>query len=117
MKNLKAYLLGGFAGVVLAFAVPALANQVINDNLQVGGTIVSEGAIAGSSLVTIKAGGLAAFCTSKTAGFCIYVGSGVPTITAAQGSLYLRSDGSTTATRAYINSDGATTWVAVTTAS
>jgi hypothetical protein len=46
----------------------------------------------------------------------MYVGSGVPTISAAQGSIYLRSDGSSTSTRAYINTDGATTWTAVTTA-
>lgn len=52
-----------------------------------------------------------------TAGFGVYVGSGAPTVSAAQGSLYLRSDGSSTSTRAYINSDGSTTWVAVTTAS
>jgi hypothetical protein len=31
--------------------------------------------------------------------------------------LYLRTDGSTTATRLYINSTGATAWVAITTAS
>lgn len=44
-------------------------------------------------------------------------GSGAPTMSAAKGSLYLRTDGSSTSTRAYINSDGGTTWVAVTTAS
>jgi len=46
----------------------------------------------------------------------IYFGSGVPTVAAAQGSLYLRSDGSTTSTRAYINTNGSTTWTALTTA-
>lgn len=44
-------------------------------------------------------------------------GSGAPTDAARQGSLYLRTDGSSSSTRAYINSDGGTTWVAVTTAS
>lgn len=52
----------------------------------------------------------------STAGFGIYIGSGAPSVSAAQGSLYLRSDGSSIATRAYINSDGSTGWVAVTTA-
>lgn len=47
----------------------------------------------------------------------LYAGAGAPTLSAAQGSLYLRTDGSSTSTRAYINSDGGTTWVAVTTAS
>ena len=46
----------------------------------------------------------------------LYSGAGAPTISAAQGSLYLRTDGSSTSTRAYINTDGATTWTAITTA-
>jgi hypothetical protein len=51
---------------------------------------------------------------SGTAG--IYWGSGAPTVSAAKGSLYVRTDGSGTADRAYINTDGATTWTAITTA-
>jgi len=47
----------------------------------------------------------------------ICFGSGAPTMSAALGSLYLRTDGSSSSTRLYINSDGSTTWVAVTTAS
>ena len=47
----------------------------------------------------------------------IYFGSGAPTISAAQGSLYLRSDGSSTSTRAYVNTNGTTGWAAITTAS
>lgn len=44
-------------------------------------------------------------------------GSGQPSHSAPKGTLYLRLDGSSSSTRAYINSDGATSWVAVTTAS
>ena len=55
--------------------------------------------------------------TSGTTGPGVYVGSGVPTISAPQGSLYLRSDGSSVSTRLYVNSTGGTTWVAITTAS
>lgn len=53
-----------------------------------------------------------------TSGFGIYYGSGVPTVSAAQGSLYLRSDGSSTSTRLYVNnsSGSGTTWTGVTTA-
>jgi len=45
-------------------------------------------------------------------------GSGSPntSITAPQGSLYLRTDGSSTSTRAYINTDGSTAWTNITTA-
>lgn len=46
----------------------------------------------------------------------IYSGAGAPTFAAAQGSMYLRTDGSSTSTRAYINTTGSTTWTAVTTA-
>lgn len=53
-----------------------------------------------------------------TSGFGIYYGSGAPSVSAAQGSVYLRSDGSGTTDRMYINnsSGSGTTWTAVTTA-
>jgi len=51
-----------------------------------------------------------------TAGFGIYYGSGAPTVSAAQGSIYIRSDGSSTSTRLYVNTNGSTTWTNVTTA-
>lgn len=46
----------------------------------------------------------------------IYTGSGSPTVSAAKGSLYLRTDGTGTSDRAYINTNGSTTWTAITTA-
>ena len=46
----------------------------------------------------------------------VQAGTGAPTLTAPKGSLYLRTDGSTTNDRMYVNTDGATTWTAVTTA-
>lgn len=66
----------------------------------------------------IPAGGTtgAGFKFSSTANFGVFFGSGAPSLTAAKGSLYLRSDGSSTSTRAYINTDGGTTWTAITTA-
>ena len=42
----------------------------------------------------------------------IYVGSSTPSLTAAQGSLYIRTDGSATQTRLYVNTNGSTTWTA-----
>lgn len=51
----------------------------------------------------------------STTNFGIFFGSGAPTLSAAQGSLYIRSDGSATNNRAYINTDGGTTWTALTT--
>lgn len=48
----------------------------------------------------------------------VFTGAGSPNgvLTAPKGSLYLRTDGSSTSTRAYSNTDGATAWTAVTTA-
>lgn len=51
------------------------------------------------------------------AGPYIVSGAGAPSaVTATKGSLYLRTDGTTTNDRAYINTDGGTTWTALTTA-
>lgn len=58
----------------------------------------------------------AGLMVSSTANFGIFFGSGAPTISAAKGSLYLRSDGSGTGDRMYVATDGAGTWTAVTTA-
>jgi len=46
----------------------------------------------------------------------VYFGSGAPTISAPQGSLYMNTTGSSTSTRLYVNTNGSTTWTAVTTA-
>lgn len=63
----------------------------------------------------VVAGG-ASILLGTAASVGVYVGSGAPTVSAAKGSLYLRTDGSSTSTRAYINTDGATTWTNITTA-
>jgi hypothetical protein len=70
------------------------------------------------SSTAIPAGGTAGsgYMFSSTANYGIFFGSGAPTLSAAKGSLYLRSDGTTTNNRAYINTDGGTTWTALTTA-
>ena len=75
-------------------------------------------AVTAMDAAAIPAGGTAGsgFKFSTTANFGVFFGSGAPTLTAAKGSLYLRSDGSSTSTRLYVNSDGSTTWVAITTA-
>ncbi len=43
-------------------------------------------------------------------------GTGAPTESASKGTLYVRLDGSSSSTRMYINTDGATTWTSITTA-
>ncbi|HIV77129.1 MAG TPA: hypothetical protein H9899_06355 [Candidatus Sphingomonas excrementigallinarum] len=54
---------------------------------------------------------------SSTPNFGIFFGSGAPTLSAARGSLYLRSDGSGPNNRIYVNADNGTGWTALTTAS
>lgn len=80
-------------------------------------TVSATGNVTADSNVALVAGGASAFIATNTAvGMGVYIGSGAPTIAAAKGSIYLRSDGSSTSTRLYV-SDGGTTWIAVTTAS
>jgi hypothetical protein len=77
-----------------------------------------SGQIRAFSATAIPAGGTAGlgYTFSTTSNFGTFFGSGAPTLSAAKGSLYLRSDGSATNNRAYINTDGGTTWTALTTA-
>lgn len=84
------------------------------------GTLSISGVSASLATGTaIPAGGTAGtgYLLSSTANFGIFFGSGAPTLAAAKGSLYLRSNGSTTNDRAYINTDGSTTWTPLTTGS
>jgi len=81
-------------------------------------TVAATGTVTARSASGLTAGGAAGFIgTNVAAGMGIYFGSGAPTVAAAQGSLYLRSDGSSTSTRAYVNTNGTTGWAAITTAS
>lgn len=88
----------------------------------IGGTSTGSVNIGGNAKTvlpgTLTAGGLLTCALQvATAGPLIYSGSGAPTISAAvKGSLYLRSDGSSTSTRAYIATDAVGTWTAITTA-
>lgn len=86
--------------------------------LQSTGSYVSSGSVQARATTAIPAGGLAGNGVTffSTANFGVFGGSGPPTLSAAKGSLYLRSDGTTTNDRMYVNTDGGTTWTAVITA-
>lgn len=86
-------------------------NSVFGSN---GITFKKSVTVAGNTAVT--AGGSLAIGVGSTTAPNFYTGSGVPTVSAPKGSLYLRTDGSSTSTRLYVNTDGATTWTNVTTA-
>lgn len=77
--------------------------------------ISASGTVTALNVTAPIAGGSAVLLFGTTAGFGIYMGSGAPTVSAGQGSLYLRTDGSSNITRAYINTTGSTVWTAVNT--
>lgn len=108
-----------FGGSTSSF--PALRrNGTTLDALLADASAFTDFGIRGLNMATstaIVAGGSATTRIRMTSNsnFGIWCGSGVPTISAGQGSLYLRSDGSSGTTRAYINTDGGTTWTAINT--
>lgn len=81
-----------------------------------GMRVNGSGAQIKISQATPAGGSTSARLLFGAAGIGIYFGSGAPTISATQGSIYLRTDGSSTSTRLYVNTTGSTTWTNVTTA-
>lgn len=81
-------------------------------------SVFSVGMQTVSPGVATPAGGTttAVLLFGTTSGFGIYFGFGVPTVSAAQGSIYIRSDGSSTSTRLYVNTNGTTGWTNFTSA-
>lgn len=69
------------------------------------GTFSGVVTIAGGTATPASGSTSARALFGTTAGFGIYYGSGAPTVSAAQGSLYLRSDGAP-----YYNNNGTTGW-------
>lgn len=84
----------------------------------VNGAFTANGPVGAAKGEALPAGGNAnaSITATTTSNFGVFFGSGAPTVGAAKGSLYLRSDGTTTNDRAYINTDGGTTWTSLTTA-
>lgn len=85
-----------------------------------GGIRFGLGATAGGQngllyMDAVQNGGLA-WRNKAGSTAAIYSGTGAPAFSAAKGSLFVRTDGSSTSTRMYINTDGSTTWTNFTTA-
>jgi hypothetical protein len=79
-------------------------------------TLSTAGTVTAQNAQATTAGGGAACLVMGAGGIGLYFGSGAPSISAAKGSLYVNTTGSSSSTRLYVN-NGTTTWVAVTTAS
>ena len=86
------------------FANGTAPNRFNGDLLIYGSTAIPAGGTAGSG-----------YKFSSASNFGVFFGSGAPTLSAAKGSLYLRSDGSGVNDRMYVNTNGSTTWTAVVT--
>jgi hypothetical protein len=101
----------------LSFRTGSVDNQAVLDT---NGNWGAKGSLSAWTGTAIPAGGTAGsgIKLSSTANFGVFFGSGAPTLSAAQGSVYLRSDGTTTNDRLYVNNSAGsgTTWTAVTTA-
>jgi hypothetical protein len=82
------------------------------------GAVETVGQLSVQTGTAIPASGIATagIKMSSTANFGIFFGSGAPTFSAAKGSIYLRSDGSSTSTRLYVNTNASTTWTNFTSA-
>jgi hypothetical protein len=92
------------------------AGATVTGTLSSTGAISSDGYLSARTALATPAGGSLAGVIMGSAAIAIYFGSGAPTVAAVKGSLYLRTDGSTTNDRMYVNTNGSTTWTAVTTA-
>lgn len=110
----------------LEFYVPVVKYSGLNTDTAVsfGSTLAVTGAATFTAAVTAMAGsavpaagaGNVGVKFSSTANLGLFCGTGAPTVSAAKGSLYVRTDATTTTTRLYINTDGGTTWTTFTTA-
>lgn len=106
------------SGIVTASGAFSAAGNITGGNVLSSAVVSAVGAATILSSTAVPAGGTtgAGYKFSSTANLGVFFGSGAPALSAAQGSLYLRTDGSSTSTRMYVNTNGSTTWTAVTTA-
>lgn len=111
---------GVTAGTVTAskaVVVDASKNIGTFGTITCGATTATGGATIYNA-TAVPAGGTAGtgLKMSSTANLGLFFGSGAPSLNAAQGSIYIRTDGSSTSTRLYINTNGTNGWTNVTTA-
>ena len=90
----------------------------LSSTLAVTGASTLTGQLSVQTSTAPPAAGLstAGIKVSSTANLGLFFGSGAPTFSAAQGAIYLRTDGSSTSTRLYVNTTGSTTWTNFTSA-
>lgn len=82
-----------------------------------GGSTNPTSTITASAVASSTVGGATtpALYFSSTDGLGLYFGTGYPTVTAAQGSLYTNRTGTSTSTRVWVNYGGTAGWNSLTT--
>jgi hypothetical protein len=107
----------GVVGNVNTGGLISATGNITGGNVLSGAVISAVGNATILSGTAVPAGGTtgAGYKLSSTANLGVFFGSGAPTLSAAQGSLYLRTDGSSTTTRMYVNTNGTTGWTNVVT--
>ena len=117
---------GNKINTISTLAIASGTNIALANNLYqtegglsfVGSSVSSTSAVTAYSQTSPGANGTGnvALTLSSVANLGVFVGSGAPGISAAQGALYLNTTGNSTSTRLYVNTDGSTGWTSVTTA-
>ena len=107
------------SGAVTASSTLAVTGNTTLTGSLTGSTISTSGQITMQSSTSPPSAGAntSGLLMSSTSNFGIFFGSGAPTFTAAQGSIYLNTSGSSTSTRLYVNTTGSTTWASFTSSS
>ena len=113
-ENLTIDAKGSGTVTIGSFSTGAIALERVTT---VNGAFTANGASTVAAGEAVGAGGSTncKLVIGNVANFGVFTGSGAPTVSAAKGSLYLRTDGSGVTDRAYINTNGSTTWTAITT--
>lgn len=98
----------------ISFNTGGSDNMVLDSNSK----LFLNGSAAFNVVSAPPAGGTAGLgvTVSSTTNLGLFFGSGLPTLAAAQGSIYIRTDGSSTSTRLYVNTNGTTGWTNFTSA-
>lgn len=114
-----AMVINRFGNVAIGGTLNPMSNLHVNGNAFVSSNVFSGGVHKSYAGTAVAAGAnTQAFVTASSVvnQLGIFYGTGAPTFGAGKGSIYTRTDGTTTITRLYVNTDGGTTWTTITTA-
>jgi hypothetical protein len=101
-------------GTLTVTGAVTLSSTLASGALTVTGAASATGVVIAKNATTDTAGGVVAFQAGNGL-WGIYYGSGAPTASAPLGSLYMRTNGTNTSNRLYVNTNGGTSWAGVVT--